>query len=76
MEICLCLPTLYTVDEERDEASPIMIPVSSTAIPIDDLPVFKVSGVFIRFAQALHSKIRFHSKTNQSLLVYEYLLLK
>ena len=43
MEICLCLPTLYKVDEELEEAVPVMIPVSSTAIPIDDLPVFKVN---------------------------------
>ena len=43
MEICLCLPTLYEVNEEREEAVPVMIPVSSTAIPLDDLPVFKVT---------------------------------
>ena len=38
----MCGPTLYNVDEERGEANPVMIPVSSTAIPLDDLPVFKV----------------------------------
>ena len=35
-------PTLYNVDEKLGEANPVMIPVSSTAIPLDDLPVFKV----------------------------------
>jgi hypothetical protein len=40
--ICMCGPTLYNVDEELGEAHPVMIPVSSTAIPLDDLPVFKV----------------------------------
>jgi hypothetical protein len=41
--LCMCGPTLYNVDEERGEANPVMIPVSSTAIPLHDLPVFKVS---------------------------------
>ena len=36
-------PTLYEVDENLGEANPVMIPVSSTAIPLDDLPVFKVT---------------------------------
>ena len=40
--ICLSAPTLYEVDENLGEANPVMIPVSSTAIPLDDLPVFKV----------------------------------
>ena len=40
--MCVCGPTLYNVDEEEGEAHPVMIPVSSTAIPLDDLPVFKV----------------------------------
>ena len=40
--MCVCGPTLYNVDEEQGEAHPVMIPVSSTAIPLDDLPVFKV----------------------------------
>ena len=38
----MCGQTLYNVDEKRGEANPVMIPVSSTAIPLDDLPVFKV----------------------------------
>ena len=44
--LCLSAPTLYEVDENLGEANPVMIPVSSTAIPLDDLPVFKVA--FIR----------------------------
>ena len=40
--IVFCGPTLYEVDENLGEANPVMIPVSSTAIPLDDLPVFKV----------------------------------
>ena len=57
MEICLCRPTLYTIDEEGGEAYPIMIPVSSTAIPIHELPVFKVSPLLIRFTQLLNPNI-------------------
>ena len=41
--IVFCGPTLYEVDENLGEANPVMIPVSSTAIPLDDLPVFKVT---------------------------------
>ena len=41
--VVFCGPTLYEVDENLGEANPVMIPVSSTAIPLDDLPVFKVN---------------------------------
>ena len=41
--VVFCGPTLYEVDENLGEANPVMIPVSSTAIPLDDLPVFKVT---------------------------------
>ena len=41
--VVFCGPTLYEVDENLGEANPVMIPVSSTAIPLDDLPVFKVA---------------------------------
>jgi len=44
--LCLSAPTLYEVDENLGEANPVMIPVSSTAIPLDDLPVFKVGFGF------------------------------
>ena len=43
--LCLSAPTLYEVDENLGEANPVMIPVSSTAIPLDDLPVFKVTFI-------------------------------
>jgi hypothetical protein len=49
--MCLCAPTLYEVDEQLGEANPVMIPVSSTAIPLDDLPVFKVGFGFGSFGK-------------------------
>lgn len=49
--MCVCGPTLYNVDEEQGEAHPVMIPVSSTAIPLDDLPVFKVGFGFGSFGK-------------------------
>ena len=36
------LPTIYHVDEESHVAKAVMIPVASTVIPLEDLPVFKV----------------------------------
>lgn len=32
------LPTLYSVDEESHVAEPVMIPIASTVIPLEDLP--------------------------------------
>ena len=56
--ICLCAPTLYEVDESLGEANPVMIPVSSTAIPLDDLPVFKVIfTIIIQFTIAIEDKL-------------------
>ncbi len=38
-------PTIYHVGEDG-EASAVMVPVSSTAIPIEDLPVYEVGVGF------------------------------
>ena len=48
---------IYKVDENKDVASPIMIPVASTAIPLDDLPVFQV-GLGFGFNKTRKDKIR------------------
>ena len=36
-----CLPTIYHVGDEG-EAAALMVPVSSTVIPLEDLPEFQV----------------------------------
>ena len=36
------LPTIYHIDKNSQVAEPVMIPVASTVIPLEDLPVFKV----------------------------------
>lgn len=36
------LPTLYNVDNNTNEGEAVMVPVASTVIPLEDLPVFKV----------------------------------
>eukprot|EP00092_Neocalanus_flemingeri_P006632 GFUD01007155.1.p1 GENE.GFUD01007155.1~~GFUD01007155.1.p1 ORF type:complete len:107 (-),score=41.86 GFUD01007155.1:156-476(-) len=50
--ICVLLPlirarpTLYKLDEEKNTAERVMIPVSSTVIPIEDLPELQVGFGF------------------------------
>jgi len=39
-------PTIYKIDQEKDTAESLMIPVSSTVIPIDDLPERQVGYGF------------------------------
>lgn len=39
-------PTIYKVDENANEAEAVMVPVWSTAIPLEDLPKFKVEAGF------------------------------
>merc|ERR1719153_1804856 len=39
-------PTLYKVDQERKVAERVMIPVSSTVIPLEDLPELTVGFGF------------------------------
>jgi hypothetical protein len=39
-------PTIYKVDEERNIAESILTPVSSTVIPLDDLPELQVGYGF------------------------------
>merc|ERR1712008_649675 len=36
------MPTLYNVDNNTNEGEAVMVPVASTVIPLEDLPVFKV----------------------------------
>ena len=36
------LPTLYNVDNDTNEGEAVMVPIASTVIPLEDLPVFKV----------------------------------
>ena len=36
------LPTLYNVDNNTNEGEAVMVPVASTVIPLEDLPIFKV----------------------------------
>ena len=40
------MPTLYNVDNNTNEGEAVMVPVASTVIPLEDLPVFKV-GLFL-----------------------------
>lgn len=42
------MPTLYNVDNNTNEGEAVMVPVASTVIPLEDLPVFKV-GLFVSF---------------------------
>jgi len=41
-QIVSSLPTLYNVDNNTNEGEAVMVPVASTVIPLEDLPVFKV----------------------------------
>ena len=42
------MPTLYNVDNNTNEGEAVMVPVASTVIPLEDLPVFKVD-LFVYF---------------------------
>lgn len=46
--ICLVIagPTVYKVDKEEGTAEKVMLPVSSTVIPLDDLPELQVGYGF------------------------------
>merc|ERR1711976_838445 len=50
VSVATCLvsakPTIYKVDEERNIAESILTPVSSTVIPLDDLPELQVGYGF------------------------------
>merc|ERR1712189_24815 len=39
-------PTVYKIDEEKNTAESVIVPVSSTVIPLDDLPELKVGYGF------------------------------
>ena len=39
-------PTVYKVDKEEGTAEKVMLPVSSTVIPLDDLPELQVGYGF------------------------------
>ncbi len=39
---CSATPTIYHVDDERNEGQAVMVPVASTVIPLEELPVFSV----------------------------------
>ena len=40
------MPTLYNVDNNTNEGEAVMVPVASTVIPLEDLPVFKVDLLY------------------------------
>jgi len=50
VSVATCLvsakPTIYKVDEEKNIAESILTPVSSTVIPLDDLPELQVGYGF------------------------------